>query len=226
MLPYFWPMQIIKQHRAFFTLYFTFLILGAYLLFVYSKSSIHIYFNQFNNPLSDQFFKYLTHAGDGWAIALVGLVFILFKSLRSGLLIWLTGILGGLIAQLMKHLVFGDTPRPAKFFSEINPFDLHYIDGVSMNYVNSLPSGHTTAAFGLCLSIAMIFQKRQVDSAMFILALMIGISRIYLSQHFLEDVYMGSMIGVLSSIVIYSWLYSPKYMEKAKLSKPLYKFNA
>ena len=216
-------MQIIKQHRAFFTLYFTFLIVGGYLLFVYSKSSIHIYFNQFNNPYADQFFKYLTHVGDGWAIVIVGLVFLVFKSIRSGLQIWLTGILGGLIAQLMKRFVFGETPRPAKYFAEVDPFNLNLVEGVSMNYVNSLPSGHTTAAFGLCLSIAMIYQKRQVDSAMFILAILIGVSRIYLSQHFLEDVYMGSMIGVLSAIVIYSWIYSPKFMEKVKLSKPLYK---
>jgi membrane-associated phospholipid phosphatase len=137
--------------------------------------------------------------------------------------VWLSGILGGLLSQFMKHFVYGQTPRPAKYFSEIDPFDLHYVDDVTMNYVNSLPSGHTTAAFAMCLSIAFIYKNRHIDSLMFILALLIGISRIYLSQHFLEDVYMGSLVGVLSAIMIYSWLYSPKYMEKVKLSKSLYK---
>lgn len=216
-------MQIIKQHRAFFILYFTFLLVGGYLLFVYSKSSIHIYFNQYHSEVSDFIFKYLTHLGDGWSAALVGLIFLVFRSKRAGLLVWLSAILGGILSQLMKHLVFGQTPRPAKFFGEVNPYVLHYVDGVDMNYVNSMPSGHTTAAFAMCLSIAFIYQKRQMDSAMFILALLIGVSRIYLSQHFFEDVYMGSIVGVLSAIIVYSILYSPKNLEKTKLSTPLYK---
>jgi membrane-associated phospholipid phosphatase len=216
-------MQILRQHRGFFTLYFAFLVIAAYLLFVYSKSSIHIYFNQYHNPVSDVFFKYFTHLGDGWTIVLVGFIFLTFKSIRSGLLIWLTGLLGGALSQFMKHILFGDTPRPAKYFTEINPFELHYVDDVSMNYVNSLPSGHTTAAFGLCLAIAFIYRNKHIDSLMFMLALLISISRIYLSQHFLEDVYLGSIVGVLSAIVIYSWIYSPAYMEKQKLNKALYK---
>lgn len=169
------------------------------------------------------FFKYLTHVGDGIGVAIVGLIFLIFKSKRAALQIWLSAALGGFLSQIMKHLVFGQTPRPARYFGEIKPYVLHYVEGVDMNYVNSMPSGHTTAAFAMCLSIAFVYKKRQVDSAMFILALFMGVSRIYLSQHFLEDVYVGSLVGVLSAIVIASWLYSPKSLEKIKLSTPLYK---
>jgi len=216
-------MQILKQHRSFFILYFTFLLFGAYLLVVYSKSSIHIYFNQFHNEYFDYIFKYLTHLGDGLTIALIGLLFLLFKSIRSGLLIWISGILSGLISQGMKHLLFGETPRPFKYFTEIKPYVLHYVDDVDMNMVNSLPSGHTSSAFALCLSIAMIYTTRKMDNSMFILAFFIGISRIYLSQHFFEDVFIGSMVGVLSAIVVYSFLYPPNHKDNLKLSSPLYK---
>lgn len=216
-------MQIFKQHRAFFTFYFAFLLFVGYILVVYSKSSIHIYFNQYHSIYSDYFFRYLTYLGDGFIVALFGLLFLLFHSKRAGLLIWLSGMLNGFISQGMKHWIFGETPRPYKYFTEIHPAILHYVDGVDMNMVNSLPSGHTSASFALYFSIAMIYQSRKVDNAMFILALGIGISRIYLSQHFLEDIYMGSIIGVLSAIVIYSWLYSPDQLEKTQLSNPLVK---
>lgn len=216
-------MQIIKQHRAFFIFYFVFLLFAGYLLIIYSKSSIHTYFNQFHTIYSDYFFKYLTHLGDGLAVVFIGLLFLLFHSKRAGFLIWLSGILGGFISQIMKNLVFGDTPRPYKYFTEVNPAVLHYIDGVEMNMVNSLPSGHTSAGFALYLSIAMIYQNRKVDNVMFLMAFGIGVSRIYLSQHFLEDVFMGSLIGVLSAIVIYSWLYSPNQLAKPSLSQPLLK---
>ena len=216
-------MQIIKQHRAFFIFYFAFLLMGAYLLIIYSKPSIHVYFNQYHTIYSDYFFKYLTHLGDGLAVVFIGLLFLLFHSKRAGLLIWLSGILGGFISQIMKNLVFGETPRPYKYFTEVNPAILHYVDGVEMNLVNSLPSGHTSAGFALYLSIAMIYKNRKLDNAMFLLAFGIGISRIYLSQHFLEDVFMGSMVGVLSAIIIYSWLYSPVQLNKAGLDKPFLK---
>lgn len=216
-------MQIFKQHRAFFIFYFTFLLFGGYLLFVYSKSSIHIYFNQFHNDFFDVVFKYFTHLGDGWTVVLLGFLFFLFRSKRAGLLIWLSGILNGLISQIMKHFVFGETPRPYKYFTEIKPYVLHYVDNVDMNMVNSLPSGHSSAGFALCLSVAMIYKSRKIDNLMFLMAFAIGLSRIYLSQHFFEDVFMGSMIGVLSAITVYSFLYAPNQMENKILSTPLIK---
>lgn len=216
-------MEIFKKHRAFFIFYFTFFLLSAYLIIVYSKSSIHIYFNQFHSEFSDQFFKYATHLGDGWTIAIISILFLLFKSKRAGMLIAFSGILNGLLSQLMKRLVFGDTPRPYKYFTEVNPYSLHYVDGVDLNMVNSLPSGHTSSAFAMCFAIAMIYQSRKIDTSMIICAIGIGISRIYLSQHFLEDVFLGSIIGILSAIIIYSWIYSPKNMANQKLSEPILK---
>ena len=123
----------------------------------------------------------------------------------------------------MKHFVFGETPRPYKYFTEIKPYVLHYVDNVDMNMVNSLPSGHSSAGFAMCLSIAMIYKSRKIDNLMFLMAFAIGLSRIYLSQHFFEDVFMGSMIGVLSAITVYSFLYPPDHMENKNLSAPLIK---
>lgn len=216
-------MQIIKQHRAYFVLYFFFLLVGAYLLVIYSKSSIHLYFNQFHNPFLDQSFKYLTHLGDGWTVVLLGFIFLLFHSRRASYLIWFSGILSGLLSQGMKHWIFGATPRPFKYFTEIKPYVLHYVNDIDLNMINSMPSGHTSTAFALYLAIAMIYKSRRIDNIMFLLAFAIGVSRIYLSQHFFEDIYIGSMIGVLSSIVIYSWIYSPKNEAKKNWSSPLIK---
>ena len=35
------------------------------------------------------------------------------------------------------------------------------------------------------------------------MAILVGYSRIYLSQHFFEDVYAGSIIGVVITIIVY-----------------------
>jgi len=214
-------MEIIKKHRAYFALYFPFLILIGYVVFVYSKASIHIYFNQFHTPFFDQFFKYLTYLGDGWAIAFVAVFYLLFVSIRQGFLIGFSTLFASAITQFFKHYIFGGTLRPGPYFKDVEPYALHLVEGVDLHIAYSLPSGHTTAAFALTVSIAFIYNTRRLDTAMFILGALIGWSRVYLSQHFLEDVFMGSIVGVLGTIVIYSLLYSPKMLKKSRFDRPL-----
>ena len=216
-------MEIIKKHRAYFVLYFPFVIIVGYLVFVYSKSSIHLYFNQFHTPFFDQFFKYLTYLGDGWPIAFIAVFYLLFIGIRQGFLIGFSVLFSSAITQIFKRFVFGGTLRPGTYFKDIDPQTLHLIDGVDLHSVYSLPSGHTTAAFALTISIAFIYNTRRMDTMMFILGALIGWSRVYLSQHFLEDVFMGSIIGVLGTIVIYSLLYSPKLLLISRLDRPLLK---
>jgi len=214
-------MEILKKHRAYFALYFPFVIMVGYLVFAYSKSSIHIYFNQFHSPFFDWFFKYLTFLGDGWPIAFIALFYLLFISIRQGFLIGFSVIFASAITQIFKRFVFGGTLRPVAYFSEVEPYTLHFVEGVDLHIAYSLPSGHTTVAFALTVSIAFIYNTRKMDTFMFIMGALIGWSRVYLSQHFLEDVFMGSIIGVLGTIVIYSLLYSPKMLTKSRLDKPL-----
>jgi membrane-associated phospholipid phosphatase len=214
-------MEIIKKHRAYFALYFPFLLIVGYLVFVYSKSSIHLYFNQFHTPFFDWFFKYLTYLGDGWAITFMVLLYLFFISIRKGLLIGLSTLFASSITQFLKHFVFKDSLRPSAYFKDIDLNAMYLVDGVDLHTVYSLPSGHTTAAFALTASIAFMYNSRKVDTSMFILGALIGWSRVYLSQHFLEDVFMGSIIGVLGTIVIYSLLYSPKMLAKTRLNQPL-----
>lgn len=214
-------MEIIKNHRAYFALYFPFVILVGYLVFAYSKSSIHIYFNQFHSPFFDWFFKYLTYLGDGWIIAFIAVFYLLFIAIRQGFLIGFSTLFASAITQIFKHFVFGETLRPGSYFNGVESYALHLVDGVDLYIAYSLPSGHTTAAFALTVSIAFIYKTRKIDTMMFILGALIGWSRVYLSQHFLEDVFMGSIIGVLGTIVIYSLLYSPKMLEKTRLDRPL-----
>jgi membrane-associated phospholipid phosphatase len=214
-------MEIIKKHRAYFALYFPFVIIIGYLVFAYSKASIHLYFNQFHSPFFDQFFKYVTYLGDGWAIVIIALFYLFFISIRQGYLIGFSVIFSSAITQIFKRFVFSGMVRPSTYFTEIDPQTLHLVEGVDLHSFYSLPSGHTTAAFALTVSIAFIYNTRKMDTLMFILGALIGWSRVYLSQHFLEDVFMGSIIGVLGTIVIYSWLYSPNMLLKTRLDRPL-----
>ena len=72
-----------------------------------------------------------------------------------------------------------------------------------MRLSNGFPSGHTSAAFAMMLCIALIVKDKTLSAIFCIVAILIGYSRIYLSQHFAEDVLLGSVIGVISALALY-----------------------
>ncbi len=58
----------------------------------------------------------------------------------------------------------------------------------------SFPSGHASTAFAAAFTLAS-FDKKRVY-LYYILALLIGISRIYLGCHYAYDVFAGAMVGL------------------------------
>lgn len=59
----------------------------------------------------------------------------------------------------------------------------------------SFPSGHTGASFAA--AAALFFGKNRMGAVAFILAALIGFSRIYLYVHYPTDVLAGAMLGIM-----------------------------
>ncbi len=155
----------------------------------------------------DQFFKYITELGGSVPFIIMG-----------GLLLYKVGdALFLLVSQLFTAaLVFPikqwvSAPRPSLFFHTNFPdVILHQVDGVTLHQIYSFPSGHTATVFSLMLGLTLLFQKKSwLSVCFFVLAVLTAYSRIYLSQHFAEDVLLGSFIGVVMTLVAY-WLYQRK----------------
>ena len=202
--------------------YGLFLLLSAIAVLSVDKTDLHLVFNGYHHTYSDHFFKYVTYLGDGMMIAILGVVF-LFISNRGFLLIVLSGMLSGFITQFFKKVVFGSMVRPSLYFEELQ-IPLYVIDGVNMHSNFSFPSGHSTAVFAMATCI-MLFQKNNKFDLLIVLsAVLVAYSRVYLSQHFLIDITVGSLIGVSISILVYLFLYSPKLILKTNLDKSLISF--
>ena len=105
--------------------------------------------------------------------------------------------------------MFGKVPRPAKYFEEDV---LSLVEGVKMNYWYSFPSGHTMTAFVLAVFISLMLRRAYWSIILLVYASLVGISRIYLSQHFLVDVLVGATVGVLLAWVFYRLFRN--YLEK------------
>ena len=111
-----------------------------------------------------------------------------------------------LIAALMtlifvfitKQLLFKGMPRPTKYFE--NEEVLHLVEGVKMHEWNSFPSGHTITAFAIFMILVLVVKNNYLKFLFVMIAILAGYSRVYLSQHFLGDIFTGAIIGSLIAV--------------------------
>jgi membrane-associated phospholipid phosphatase len=181
---------------------------GVFLLFI-KKGDVVFYINEIHTPFFDHFFKYVTHLGDGVFYAVVTLALLLIHKKRAGY-VALVGVVHGILIYFFKKVVFHMAPRPTKYFPDV---DWNYVEGVTTHSFNSFPSGHTASAFALMASLAIILDiSKWVKVVFFCIALLVGLSRIYLLQHFYVDTYAGALVGTLCAMLIfvllYKWLYA------------------
>lgn len=144
-----------------------------------------------------------TQFGRGDVILIIGLLGFSFPALRNKhyfFLASLTGMMAILASQFLKFLF--DSPRPVSVYSLEN---VRIISWVKPLYHYSLPSGHTLGAFTLFTfaSLLLLNKNKYIGTIFFILALLAGVSRIYLGQHFFLDVYLGSLIGTGMTLLLY-----------------------
>ena len=66
-----------------------------------------------------------------------------------------------------------------------------------------------------------IFGRPWIAAALAILAGLLAFSRIYLSQHFVEDVLCGAIIGTGTSWLVYWWLYRSAFAQRSWLDGSL-----
>ena len=112
----------------------------------------------------------------------------------------------GLI-QALKHLVFTDTLRPLAYFASIG-VKWHIVPGLLIGEYNSMPSGHTGAAFFMFFWVAVLLKRFHWGIVAGILAVGVAYSRVYLFQHFPVDTLVGAIIGFGSSYLFYVLQYA------------------
>lgn len=208
----------LKKHLALILPYILILMVGLIILLAYSKTDIHLYINRMNTPFLDVFFKYMTEFGAFILIAPI-IVATAFIRYRYALIAIASSLLATLLTQILKRWVYYDSPRPKVVFQDI--CDLHLVENVHLHSNHSFPSGHTAGAFSLFIVLALI-NKRPVYQFFFLMvAVLVGYSRMYLSQHFLEDVVVGSAVGTVSAFISYIWLNSNRNTARTWMDKSI-----
>lgn len=217
--------DVLHKNKHYLYPYLLFLIAGAIVFAAYDKASIHLFLNKFYHPVLDHFFRYITYVGDG-IVVMVIVMFYMFIKLRHSILLFLSYALSSIATQVLKNFFFEHQPRPMSFF-EGTDHVIRVVPGVEMHHWKSFPSGHSSAAFTMFFCLGLITERPWLKFIYFALSVLVAYSRVYLSQHFLVDIYAGSILGVATAIIIFKWMETASHFRnKEWLDKPIYSFKS
>lgn len=215
--------SILQKNKIFISLYSLVFCVAVLVILCTQKLPLHQFFNQLvGQPLINAFFKYATFIGDGIFVISFCLVLLLFN-MQKALTILIAYLLSAGVTQGIKYGFFSDADRPTLIFEQLH-LPLNMVDGVDLYIHHSFPSGHATAAFSLFFCLSLFSKNNYLQITCFIGALIVAFSRVYLSQHFFEDITVGSFIGTLFSWLVCAFLFETKFTnEFNKLNKPIWK---
>lgn len=180
--------------------YLVFAVIWFSLIVIYDKGELHLMLNNYHSPFLNTFFKYFTEMGATVPV-IIGVVYLFFRISKSFYL-FSTLLVNVLLTNTLKKLFA--VPRPKIFFEENFPdVALQFVDGMRIYEYNGFPSGHTSAVFATMTCVALLSRNRYVSFCCLIVAVLAGYSRVYLSQHFAEDVMLGSMVGITTALAMY-----------------------
>lgn len=187
------------------------------MMYIYPKPELHLMLNSFHSGVLDYFFKFYTLMAE-WPLYVLAFLPSLWKRNKMTLFFAMCELTGGTILQILKHTI--SNPRPVSVFEDYPDLVLPLVQGVDMHHSNSFPSGHASTffMFSTCCVIVLAYFYSRKDTlktlrkrilfdvalvALLVLAAMGAYSRVYLSQHFLSDVCVGSIIGFTTPFLMF-----------------------
>jgi membrane-associated phospholipid phosphatase len=196
--------KLYKLNRPFISTYSVFLLLSTLGLFWMEKGDLVLFFSEHRTPVGDTLLKGLTVLGDGAFFGIAALIFLFFKY-RYAITTAALGLSVMLVSFVAKSVFALDRPLP--YFQKTGMADqLTFVAGVDVHTgATSFPSGHTMTAFALYGLLAFLLtEKKWIGFFLSLLAIGAAISRVYLVQHFLQDIYLGSLMGFSLAVLWYS----------------------
>ncbi|MFM9943610.1 MAG: phosphatase PAP2 family protein [Bacteroidia bacterium] len=199
--------RLLAEHRWVLLFWLSFIMFCAASIVITPYGHFNIWFSKHYDSTLGYFFRYYTFFGEEILLIPIGIVLIYFiKSINFTIRLGATFLFNTLITVFFKFLIF-DSNRPK---IALDKFNLIFTEGVDVHLYNSFPSGHSSAAFAMALALAFYFKKNWVSLCVVFMAMGVGLSRIYLQQHFLEDVIGGATIGLIAATLATGISWEPK----------------
>jgi membrane-associated phospholipid phosphatase len=209
--------DVLKQIRLFFIIYLILLCACLTVKIMFTKEVIYFAVNSKNYSFGDEIAPYITDIGNGWTIIILSALLVLYNY-RTAFLMITSYAITSILAQVVKFIF--DAPRPILLYKDKLNL-VHLVKGVDMLQYHSFPSGHTVTAFSAAVVIVYLTKNKKWSILLLIIAAAVGYSRMYLSEHFFEDVTVGSVIGVVITVCWISYIDNKQFLHTPKWNKGL-----
>jgi len=146
--------------------------------------------------------KFTIFFSDNAGYIAIAVLFIItavkYKNIKNNFLIL---ILYPLLSAAISRIVIAGAIRLIYF--RPRPFLTHAVNQLINHSSNegSFPSGH--ASFYFALATAIYLTNKKLGIIYFIIAILMGLSRIFTGIHYPLDILAGAIIGIFTAIIIY-----------------------
>ena len=103
--------------------------------------------------------------------------------------------------QGVKMLLGRSRPNANAGAFDFNPFSTEQ-DSLGVEQRESMPSGHTTAAFAIATALADEIGRMPVSVLLYLWASGAGFSRVYENRHWVSDTVVGALLGITTAKVL------------------------
>ncbi len=172
-------------------------------------TSLFIFINQ---GLQNSFLDYLMPLiSRKWYLLAIVVAFIsAMKDRKKGIMVFVLCLIAAAVADgggnVLKHLIA--RPRPCLVLESVR------LVGSGCGGSFALPSNHALIAFSVAAVFSHYFRKAAVP--MFMIAVLVALSRVYMGVHYPSDVLAGAVLGGVTAgfiIFLYQWS-TERYKEK------------
>ncbi len=148
-------------------------------------------------PELNELMLLVTKLGEETAFLVIALIVFWCVDKRRGYYVMAVGFFGTLASQCMKILC--RVPRPWVKDPQFTILEAarEAADGYSF------PSGHTQTAVGTFGAMAVTSGKKVVRAVCLVLAVLVGISRMYIGVHTPQDVLVGALLSIFFLAALY-----------------------
>lgn len=196
-------LTLFRKNIYFFLPFLLWVVVGGIMLATYSQRELFLSINGEHSAWGDVVVTGLTYLGDGIMFGLVLFLMLITQRFRLFFIGLAVLLLVTVVVQVAKH--YFNAPRPISYFGDETATLVHTVKWVNVHSSCSFPSGHSAAAFGLFSFLAVISRNKKLGLLLIGMGLCAAYSRIYLAQHFFADVYVGSIVGTLCTIIVYGF---------------------
>lgn len=169
--------------------------------------NLFLYLNSKNSTTLDPIMSFLSST-IVWAVVCLSVILIMIYRYRHQGLQATVFLVAGLASNSIANYVIKalvKRPRPANAIEGV-----HQLGGIDLSY--SFFSSHTSNSICLAMFVLLYFKYKGYGFVLFLWALWVAYSRIYVGRHYPIDIFCGLLFGLVTGSVAY-WAYR-LYVEK------------